>query len=342
MNADGLGVRRVTFGSTPIDGPVWSPDGTKIAFAANIVGNWEIYIIGADGSGETNVTQDPGDDAHPAWSPDGTQIAFDSGRTGHRQIYTMTPAGTFLTPLTASTVYVSNPDWSPDGARIAYNAAGAVRAMLADGSKNYLVYDTLNPFLDVEPTWSPDGSEIAFSDDLADIGIVNPDGMGHAHITSGSTGDGAPSWQPPQCTVASVSSGDSFECAGGRRVRMLQIDAPDPGACGGDWAQAAMQYIFLKPGRTVGLKYDVATTDTDGRELAAPIWRGNDGMEYNLSIVMAYVGLAKAAVVGAVGQDRDTQRRNTLFLSWAQSSEAYAKAQQWNMWAPGKPFNGGC
>ncbi len=165
--------------------------------------------------------------------------------------------------------------------------------------------------------------------------------MGYAKLTSGSL-DYAPSWQPPQCTIASVSSGDTFECAGGRKVRMLQIDAPDPGTCGGDWATAAMRYIFLTPGRTVGLKYDTATTDADGRELAAPIWRGNDGMEYNLSIVMAYVGLAKAAIVGAVGQNRDTQQRNTLFLSWAQSSEAYAKAQQWNMWAPGKPFNGGC
>ena len=72
---------------------------------------------------------------------------------------------------------------------------------------------------------------------------------------------------------------------------MLQIDAPDIGQCGGDWAKAAMEFIFLTPGRTVYLhiRRD-ERLDATGRSLAAPIWRGNDGADYNLSIVLAFVG----------------------------------------------------
>jgi endonuclease YncB( thermonuclease family) len=111
------------------------------------------------------------------------------------------------------------------------------------------------------------------------------------------------------------------------------VEAPQPGACGGDWARAALTNIFLTPGRTVYLQFDDARTDTAGRALAAPIWRGNDGQDYNLSIVLLYVGLARAAEIGA---------GNALFMQWAQASEGWARAAGWNMWAAGKPFTGGC
>jgi subtilisin family serine protease len=135
------------------------------------------------------------------------------------------------------------------------------------------------------------------------------------------------------CTVQSVTDGDSFTCTTGRQVRMLQLDAPVSGQCGADWAKAALQYIFLTPGRTVYLRYDGTKVDAAGRTLAAPIWRGSDGADYNLSIVLVYVGLARAADVGA---------GNVAYHDWAFASERWAAAAQWNMWGPGKPFAGGC
>jgi endonuclease YncB( thermonuclease family) len=135
------------------------------------------------------------------------------------------------------------------------------------------------------------------------------------------------------CTIQSVINGDSFVCAGGKEVRMLGMDAPDPGECGGDWARAALANIFLTPGRTVYLRHDVTRTDQTGRTLAAPIWRGNDGADYNLAIVMVFVGLAHASDVGA---------GNFWLHEWAIASEAWARAASWNMWEPGKTFNGGC
>jgi len=135
------------------------------------------------------------------------------------------------------------------------------------------------------------------------------------------------------CVVAQVVTAERFICQDGRRVRMLQIEAQEPNQCGGEWAKAALQYLFLIPGRTVTLVYDTTRMNGWGEQLAAPVWRGNDGADYNMSIVMVYVGLAKAADLGD---------GNRMFLDWANAAQTWASVAQWNMWAPGKTYNGGC
>lgn len=135
----------------------------------------------------------------------------------------------------------------------------------------------------------------------------------------------------PSCIVARVIDGDTFVCDDGAHIRMLQMNAPEPKSCGGAWAGAALRNIFLRPGTQVRLDYDAVTVDRYGRHLAAPIVTGTDGADYNISIVMVYVGLAKAAYYGD----------NAKYLEWAKASEQWAHTAQWNMWAPGGPFNGG-
>jgi Tol biopolymer transport system component len=49
--------------------PTWSPDGTRIAFASNRDGNFEIYVMDADGSRLVRLTNHPGLDVAPAWRP---------------------------------------------------------------------------------------------------------------------------------------------------------------------------------------------------------------------------------------------------------------------------------
>jgi Tol biopolymer transport system component len=49
--------------------PVWSPDGTKIAFVSDRDGNSEIYVMDADGRHLINVTQNDANDYAPLWSP---------------------------------------------------------------------------------------------------------------------------------------------------------------------------------------------------------------------------------------------------------------------------------
>jgi micrococcal nuclease len=136
---------------------------------------------------------------------------------------------------------------------------------------------------------------------------------------------------PATCTIQRVIDGDTIVCADETRVRLLQINTPELDECGGDWAKAALNNIFLRPGTVARLDFDRVRGDRYGRQLAAPIVTGTDGAEYNISIVMVYVGLAKAAYYGD----------NEKYLDWANAAEAWARGAGWNMWADGGPYNGG-
>jgi TolB protein len=90
-------------------GPVFSPDGSKIAVTFNQNDHWEVHVMDADGSGEVRLTETPltvlinqqlqggfsksWDNAAPAWSPDGSQIAFLSNRNGSYEIWVMNADG---------------------------------------------------------------------------------------------------------------------------------------------------------------------------------------------------------------------------------------------------------
>jgi TolB protein len=86
MDIDGSDVQRLTFDAEPdgasfghyADSPVWSPDGSRIAFSSDRSGNKDIWVVDADGTDLTNLTADPSEDLDPAWSPDGSTLTWTS------------------------------------------------------------------------------------------------------------------------------------------------------------------------------------------------------------------------------------------------------------------------
>jgi Tol biopolymer transport system component len=68
-------------------GPVWSPDGAKIAFVSYRDGPVELYVMEASGANPTRVTHDVGFTGAFAWSPDGGRLAFASEQDGQPQLY---------------------------------------------------------------------------------------------------------------------------------------------------------------------------------------------------------------------------------------------------------------
>ena len=82
-NTDGTDDRQITPNDLQSRNPVWSPDGTRIAYTS--YGN--IHLINTDGTNEEKLTR--GQD--PAWSPDGTRVAYTSTSW---QIHLMNPDGT--------------------------------------------------------------------------------------------------------------------------------------------------------------------------------------------------------------------------------------------------------
>jgi Tol biopolymer transport system component len=97
-------------------GPVWSLDGSRIAFSSKTPGNWDIFTMSPGGSDLRQITTDPANDLSPAWSPDGTRIAFETNRDGNVEIYVTDANGGAAQNI--SNFPLANdhgPTWSPDG-----------------------------------------------------------------------------------------------------------------------------------------------------------------------------------------------------------------------------------
>lgn len=129
MDPDGNNVVRVTFLGDDW-GASWSPDGTRIAFHSNPIGEGaDIYVTTypATGSPPLQLTDELGNDMAPSWSRDGTRIAFGSSRGDQQEIWSMAIDGSDLQNLTrtagaSESLTLGGEAWGPDG-RILYDRA---------------------------------------------------------------------------------------------------------------------------------------------------------------------------------------------------------------------------
>jgi Tol biopolymer transport system component len=195
VDADGSHQTRLAE-SGPWSSPAWSPDGTKIAFAANRTGNREIYVMDSDGSNQTRLTRNPKDKGSPVWSPDGTKIAFIWHPDGSSEIHAMNTDGSHQ-------VYVTNCAgggfrWSPDSSRIAFHSRGLC-VVNADGS-NPIELLALNS-CELRLDWSPDGTRIVFSGGPGgsmggDIYVISADGSNQRNLSNNPAEDDWPTWRP--------------------------------------------------------------------------------------------------------------------------------------------------
>jgi TolB protein len=102
--------------------PVWSPDGSRIAF--NSEGDREngIFVMRSDGTEVTRLTRDFGDATEPVWSHDGTRIYFNSQRSGNNDIYSIAvPRGTGER-LTEDVGEDNTPAFCPVGNEVAFSS----------------------------------------------------------------------------------------------------------------------------------------------------------------------------------------------------------------------------
>jgi TolB protein len=96
-------------------GPIFSPDGQRLATTFHQNDHWEVHVLNADGSGQVRLTETPAsvllqatlkgetgrqwNNAAPAWSPDGNRIAFVTDRNGRYELWVMNADGSNQRPL---------------------------------------------------------------------------------------------------------------------------------------------------------------------------------------------------------------------------------------------------
>ena len=142
IEADGSDLRPVFSSAAYRLSPAWSPDGTRLAFAAVQPDgdNTELTLVNADGSSPESLTSGARD-ISASWSPDGTALAFrrDNFDGGTSEIWIIGADGGGLRKLIATDDWQLSPSWSPDGGWVAFTSENASGQPLliarADGSE---------------------------------------------------------------------------------------------------------------------------------------------------------------------------------------------------------------
>jgi Tol biopolymer transport system component/C-terminal processing protease CtpA/Prc len=109
--------------------PVWSPDGSHIAFASNRYGNFDIYVVSASGGEPQRLTYHSANEIPSCFSPDGKEVIFSANiQDSHLnvlfpsrilgELYSVPITGGAISQiLTTPAEYVK---FSPDGNFLAY------------------------------------------------------------------------------------------------------------------------------------------------------------------------------------------------------------------------------
>ena len=112
---------RLTTGVGIETAPIFSPDGTQIAFTGQYDGNVDVFTVSASGGVPKRLTYHPSVDVAIAWTPDGKNILLRSGRTSYsrfQRFFTVPAEGGFETELPLPMAHEGS--YSPDGSKLAY------------------------------------------------------------------------------------------------------------------------------------------------------------------------------------------------------------------------------
>jgi Tol biopolymer transport system component len=193
--------------------PVFSPDGSKIAFASDRAGNWDLYLMDVNGGQAQQVTNNPTHDLHPSFSPDGRKLVYCSygDKSGQWEIVIADLINPSNRQILCSGLF---PKWSPKGDRIVFQRArergtrwfSVWTIDLVDGeARRATEIVAANNAAAITPSWSPDGQQIVFATVLnpantkdkpaqADVWVVNLDGTGRSNLTNSRFANLQPRW----------------------------------------------------------------------------------------------------------------------------------------------------
>jgi len=199
VDPDGSNRRDLTSTPTLETSPIFSPDGSMIAYWAKQTAGMPaaLWVMGADGSGRHNLTgtTDFAGSANlqAAWSPDSRRLAFSVGYYySSTQLFVVQADGTDLHAVGGASLARSDPAWSPDGRLIAFRGhtigllpddypadlAIGVYVITPDGAGEREVSQSGGaggapncacfggPYVGTAPSWSPDGGSILYATGL--------------------------------------------------------------------------------------------------------------------------------------------------------------------------------
>lgn len=320
MNADGTDRVNLTSGSSRVDGnPVWSPDGTRIAFVSKRSGNSDLWVMGADGSNPTNLTlQDLRDNYDPLWSPDGRWIAYlaENIKLVSYDIWLVEPDGTHPRQLTPwENHFYASMAWSPDSRAIVsaveeidpnvksaeeifhspdQSHPGGLWIMAIDGGEPIKITPDRR-YRDV--TWCPCGTVLAATMGAglgSEIWLLPVDGSQPVDLANVTPDlDYFPVWSPDGGQIAFESRRPGFALS--RDIWIMKADGSEPANLTADFAFVNYEPSWSPDGSHIAFTSQPAGSTQIGNmhydfDLDADIW------------IMNADGSNKADLTGTTGQ----------------------------------------
>lgn len=222
-----------------IRGPVVSPDGTQIAFAA--LG--DLWILTRGNPKPERITADAYLDMDPAWSPDGTELAFISDRKGNMDVWVRNLKTGQDRRLVDREDDLSYPVWSPDGKFIAFyqvdprNVWGGGVLTTVDVKTGQIEKRHGSLFVPGQASWSPDSQTLALSaldnyssryrEGVNAVLLVSLTGQPDRTVSPvpnqslGTRGKNGPVWSPDGTQMAYIHDGLLWTVAVDRRGNPL-------------------------------------------------------------------------------------------------------------------------
>ncbi|MFL5241002.1 MAG: PDZ domain-containing protein [Gemmataceae bacterium] len=121
VHRQGGDATRLTSGAGIETDPVFSPDGTQLAFTGEYEGNLDVYVMPAGGGLPRRLTYHPGADQVVGWTPDGKNVLFRSTRNSSSRfsrLFTVSLAGGLPSEVPLPMAYEAS--YAPDGKHLAY------------------------------------------------------------------------------------------------------------------------------------------------------------------------------------------------------------------------------
>lgn len=285
MNADGSNLVRLTSHPAWDNGPIWSPDGTRIVFQStrNCQTGNALHVMNADGSNVLPLTgcrNSAGGTG--SWSPDKKTIIYASDQDGNVEVYAINSDPSRQTNLTQHPAEDLAPAWSRDGKQIAFvsnrDGKDSLFVMQADGGHPHKLVSNTGQ----QVSWSPDGRKLAFGaawQGNLDVYVANADGSNVRQLTHSPAHESEPVWSPDGAKLLfNYNDGGAIQIyvmnTDGSGVTRISHSAEHEWQQ--DWSPDGQQIVFTRS-RHRGVQRDIWLMNADGSNprllVSAP---GND------------------------------------------------------------------